>query len=125
VSSLPAKPAQSINVESQTDDHSHSRNRNFPFDQVHYTASITNSALYVDKARYGLNSKIAPAENWDRLNSFINTKKALKKLYMFYFETFRIIPNPSSVTEECDLIKQNCNQEKLFVLSAHLSQYSA
>jgi len=24
-------------------------------------------------------------------NSFINTKKAFKKLYMFYFETFRII----------------------------------
>jgi len=23
------------------------------------------------------------AENWDRLNSFINTKKAFKKLYMF------------------------------------------
>ena len=31
------------------------------------------------------------------LNSFINTKKAFKKLYMFYFETFRIILNPSSV----------------------------
>jgi len=28
---------------------------------------------------------------------FINTKKAFKKLYMFYFETFRIILNPSSV----------------------------
>jgi len=30
-------------------------------------------------------------------SSFINTKKAFKKLYMFYFETFRIIINPSSV----------------------------
>jgi len=30
-------------------------------------------------------------------NSFINTKKSFKKLYMFYFETFRIILNPSSV----------------------------
>jgi len=29
--------------------------------------------------------------------NFINTKKAFKKLYMFYFETFRIILNPSSV----------------------------
>jgi len=28
---------------------------------------------------------------------FINTKKAFEKLYMFYFETFRIILNPSSV----------------------------
>jgi len=28
---------------------------------------------------------------------YINTKKAFKKLYMFYFETFRIILNPSSV----------------------------
>jgi len=28
---------------------------------------------------------------------FINTKKAFKKLYMLYFETFRIILNPSSV----------------------------
>jgi len=27
---------------------------------------------------------------------FFNTKKAFKKLYMFYFETFRIILNPSS-----------------------------
>jgi len=27
----------------------------------------------------------------------INTKKAFKKLYMFYFETFRIILTPSSV----------------------------
>jgi len=25
-----------------------------------------------------------------RLNSFINTKKAFKKLYMFHFEIFRI-----------------------------------
>jgi len=31
------------------------------------------------------------------LNSFINTKKSFKKLYMFYFETFGIILNPSSV----------------------------
>jgi len=30
-------------------------------------------------------------------NIFINTKKAFKKPYMFYFETFRIIFNPSSV----------------------------
>jgi len=30
-------------------------------------------------------------------NSFINNKKAFKKLYMFHFETFRIILNPSSV----------------------------
>ena len=29
-------------------------------------------------------------------NAFINTKKAFKKLSMFYFETFRIIFNPSS-----------------------------
>jgi len=29
--------------------------------------------------------------------NFINTKKAFKKLYMFYLETFRIILNPSSV----------------------------
>jgi len=29
-------------------------------------------------------------------NAFINTKKAFKKLSMFYFETFRIILNPSS-----------------------------
>jgi len=29
--------------------------------------------------------------------SFINTKKAFKKLYMFYCETFRIVLNPSSV----------------------------
>jgi len=28
---------------------------------------------------------------------FFNTKKAFKKLYMFYFETFRIILNPYSV----------------------------
>jgi len=28
---------------------------------------------------------------------FINTKKAFKKLYMFYFKTFRIILKPSSV----------------------------
>jgi len=27
----------------------------------------------------------------DRLNSFIDTKKAIKKLFMFYFETFRIV----------------------------------
>ena len=39
------------------------------------------------------------AKNWDRLSSFINTKKAFNKLYMFYFETFRIIPNPSSVNK--------------------------
>ena len=31
---------------------------------------------------------------------FINAKKAFKKLYMFYFETFRIILNPSSVIEK-------------------------
>jgi len=30
-------------------------------------------------------------------NDFINIKKAFKKLYMFYFEMFRIILNPSSV----------------------------
>jgi len=30
-------------------------------------------------------------------HNFTNTKKAFKKLYMFYFETFRIILNPSSV----------------------------
>jgi len=30
-------------------------------------------------------------------NSFINTKKAFKKLCMFCFETFQIILNPSSV----------------------------
>ena len=31
-------------------------------------------------------------------NTFeINTKKAFKKIYMFYFETFWIILNPSSV----------------------------
>jgi len=29
--------------------------------------------------------------------SFINIKKAFKNLYMFYFETFRINVNPSSV----------------------------
>jgi len=29
--------------------------------------------------------------------NFINTKKTFKKLYMFYFKTFRIILNPSSV----------------------------
>jgi len=28
---------------------------------------------------------------------FINTEKAFKKLYMFYFETFWIILNPPSV----------------------------
>jgi len=31
------------------------------------------------------------------LFNLINTKKAFEKLYMFYFETFRIILNPSSV----------------------------
>jgi len=31
---------------------------------------------------------------------FINTKKAFKKLYMFYFETFRIILDPSSVKKD-------------------------
>jgi len=35
--------------------------------------------------------------DFSTLYSFINTKKAFKKLYMFYFETFRIILNPSSV----------------------------
>jgi len=31
------------------------------------------------------------------MKKFINIKKAFKKLYMFYFGTFRIILNPSSV----------------------------
>jgi len=29
--------------------------------------------------------------------NFINTKKSFTKLYMFYFETFRIILNPSPI----------------------------
>jgi len=37
------------------------------------------------------------AQNWDRLHSFMSTKKAFKKLYIFYFGTFRFILNPSSV----------------------------
>jgi len=43
-------------------DHSHSRNRHFMHDQVQPTDSLVNSALYVDKAGYGWNDKIAPAE---------------------------------------------------------------
>jgi len=35
--------------------------------------------------------------NYQVKSNFINTKKAFKKLYMFYFETFRIILNPFSV----------------------------
>jgi len=31
-------------------------------DQVHLTASVTNEALYVGKAGYSSNAKIAPAE---------------------------------------------------------------
>jgi len=37
------------------------------------------------------------AKNAHPYQNFINTKKAFKKLYMLFFETFRIILNPSSV----------------------------
>jgi len=42
-----------------------------------------------------------------KFGTFINTKKAFKKLYMFYFETFRNILNPSSV-------KKIKNKKKIF-----------
>jgi len=32
--------------------------------------------------------------------NFINAKKAFKKLYMFYFETFQIILNPPLVKKQ-------------------------
>jgi len=34
---------------------------------------------------------------WYTKKIFINSEKAFKKLYMFYFETIRIILNPSAV----------------------------
>jgi len=37
------------------------------------------------------------------LNGFTNTKKAFKKLYMFYFETFGIILNSYSVKKSRSL----------------------
>ena len=49
-------------TEIETNDHSHSRHRCLPLDQVHCSGSVTNSALYVDKAGYGSNGKIVPAK---------------------------------------------------------------
>jgi len=37
------------------------------------------------------------------MHRFINTEKAFKKLYMLYFETFRIILIPSSVKNKATL----------------------
>jgi len=39
-------------------------NKHFPcdHDQVHRTASVMKSVLYVDKAGYGLHGKIVPAD---------------------------------------------------------------
>jgi len=44
--------------------------------------------------------------NIKKFDSFINTKKAFKKLYMSYFETFRIILNPSSVKKNKATVKK-------------------
>jgi len=38
--------------------------------------------------------KVSSCRVTENINSFVNTKKAFKELYMFYFETFRIILNP-------------------------------
>jgi len=57
-------------------------------------ASCPSGYAYAQQIFYVL-SKCTWVAKYTRC--FINTKKAFKKLYMFYFETFRIILNPSSV----------------------------